>query len=114
LPGDEPPTNTAGSPETDRAAGPDLDELPARDDPEAGATVSPATTPPGSSFGSSLASKPRSCSCDSSRDSVEDTAALVKSRPGTVRSPAPLLRSLAKKLDRHVTESDSPGIRELR
>lgn len=47
--------------------------------------------------------------------SVEDTAALVNKWPGTVRVlQHRALRTLAKKLDRHVTESDPPGIRELR
>ena len=47
--------------------------------------------------------------------SVEDTAAMVNKKPGTVRVlQHRAVRTLAKKLDRQVTESDHPGIRELR
>jgi RNA polymerase sigma-70 factor (ECF subfamily) len=47
--------------------------------------------------------------------SVEDTAALMNKKPATVRVlQHRAVRTLAKKLDRQVTESYPPGIRELR
>jgi RNA polymerase sigma-70 factor (ECF subfamily) len=47
--------------------------------------------------------------------SVSDTAALVNKKPGTVRVlQHRALRTLAKRLDRRVTEDNPAGIRELR
>lgn len=99
------------------AAGPDVDEQPARDDPEAEAVNRLA----GDEAARLIVRLLPSLQAEVvllrliAGLSVEETAALVKKKPGTVRVlQHRALRTLAKKLDRQVTESDPPGIRELR
>lgn len=99
------------------AAGPDASEQPARDDPEA-ETINHLAGDDAARLIVRLLPRLQAeivLLRVVAGLSVEDTAALVNKKPGTVRVlQHRALRTLAKKLDRHVTEDDPAGIRELR